>query len=74
MKKYSNIPLKERKRNADKVHRHEERLENLWWKRFDKQFEEEEQAILSDKERQEVEAFERLKALAERKANSDAAD
>lgn len=29
MKKYSNIPLKERKRNADRVYRHEERLEEI---------------------------------------------
>ena len=27
MKRYTNIPLKERKRNADRVYRHEARLE-----------------------------------------------
>lgn len=67
MKRYSNIPLKERKRNADRVYHHEERLEKLWYKKLAKQDEEETQAILSDKERQEAEAFERLKALAERR-------
>ena len=67
MKKYANIPLKERQRNADRVYRHEERLEKLWWKRLEKQLDEEEQAILNDKERQEQEAFERLKAIAERR-------
>lgn len=65
MKKYTNIPLKERKRNADRVYRHEERLEKLWWKRLEKQLDEEKHAVLSDKERQEQDAFERLKALAE---------
>ena len=33
MKKYSNIPLKERKRNADRVYRHEVRLEEINEKR-----------------------------------------
>ena len=33
MKKYSNIPLKERKRNADRVYRHEERLEEITQRR-----------------------------------------
>lgn len=65
MKKYTNIPLRERQRNADRVYRHEERLEKLWWKKLEKQLEEEEQAILSDKEQQEHEALERLKALTE---------
>ena len=66
MKKYTNIPIKERKRNADRVYRHEERLEKLWYKRLVKQEEDEKHAALTDKEQQEQEAIERLKALAER--------
>lgn len=68
MKKYSNIPLKERKRNADRVYRHEERLEEIAQQR--------EMRLLiamkeggvpheTDKERQETEALERLKSLFE---------
>ena len=75
MKRYTNIPLKERKRNADRVYRHEERLEKLWWDRENrklmeekkKQFMQECEGSESDKERQWNEACERLKALAERR-------
>ncbi len=81
MKKYSNIPLKERKRNADRCYRHEVRAEELREKREAKekelsekeyyeakrrQYEQYEQLhkdAKSDKERQEDEAFARLKEL-----------
>lgn len=87
MKKYSNIPLKERKRNADKMFRHEVKLEEINEKRAEKEkelsekeyyeakcrlFEQYEQLhkdAKSDKERQEDEAFARLKEVAERGEN-----
>ena len=37
MKKYTNIPLKERKRNAERCSRHEERLEERAFKRLIKE-------------------------------------
>ena len=37
MKKYTNIPLKERKRNAERCSRHEERLEEREFKRLIKE-------------------------------------
>ena len=37
MKRYTNIPLKERKRNADRCYRHEEKLEEIKIKRYIKE-------------------------------------
>lgn len=37
MKRYTNIPLKERKRNADRCYRHEEKLEEINIKRLIKE-------------------------------------
>lgn len=37
MKRYTNIPLKERKRNADRCYRHEENLEEIKIKRYIKE-------------------------------------
>lgn len=77
MKKYSNIPLKERKRNADRVYRHEVRLEEINEKRLEEEKEREIREMIrdkyhqenygkTDKERQFDEAYERLKEVAER--------
>lgn len=78
MKKYSNIPLKERKRNADRVYRHELRLERINEKRLEREKERENQEYIeekkkafmqyaegsqSDKEQQWNEAYARLKAF-----------
>ena len=69
MKKHNNIPFKERKRNADRVYRHEERLEEIGEKRL---FKEKIQSLQgyeeakSDKERECDEVYQRLKALEER--------
>lgn len=41
MKKYTNIPLKERKRNADRVFQHEAKLEEINRKRLIKEMFEE---------------------------------
>ena len=61
MKKYTNIPLKERKHNADRVYRHEVRLEEICLKRDIKLKEEQyKKGHKSDKERREDEVFERL--------------
>jgi hypothetical protein len=67
MKKYSNIPLKERKRNADRVYRHEERLDEITMRKLAKEQErcKREAECMTDKEQQEAEAFVRLKSLAE---------
>ena len=67
MKKYSNIPLKERKRNADRVYRHEERLDEITMRKLAKEQErcKREAEHMTDKEQQEAEAFERLKSFAE---------
>lgn len=62
MKKYTNIPLKERKRNAERCSRHEERLEEREFKRLIK----EKQSLYenkTDKDREADEVYERLKAL-----------
>ena len=53
MKKYSNIPLKERKRNADRVYRHEVRLEEINEKRLEEEKEREIREMIRDKYRQE---------------------
>jgi len=70
MKKYTNIPLKERKRNADRCYRHEAKLEEINAKREMREkmrfWEQQNEEIKSDKERQEAEAFARLKDLMER--------
>ena len=65
MKKYSNIPLKERKRNADRVYRHEERLGEITMRKLAKEQErcKREAEPMTDKEQQEAEAFARLKSL-----------
>lgn len=65
MKKYSNIPLKERKRNADRVYRHEERLDEITMRKLAKEQErcKIEAEPMTDKEQQEAEAFARLKSL-----------
>lgn len=81
MKRYSNIPLKERKRNADRMYRHEVKVEEINEKRAEKekelsekeyyeakyrlyeQYEQQHKDAKSDKERQEDEAFARLKEL-----------
>ena len=66
MKKYTNIPFKERKHNADRVYRHEVRLEELKLKREikakGKHYEEKDK---TDKERQEDEVFAMLRKLIE---------
>ena len=66
MKKYSNIPLKERKRNADRVYRHEERLDEITMRKLTKEQErcKRDAEYKTDKEQQEAEAFARLKSLA----------
>ena len=65
MKKYSNIPLKERKRNADRCYRHEERLDEITMRKLAKEQEKckREAECKTDKEQQEAEAFARLKSL-----------
>lgn len=78
MKSYTNIPLKERKRNANIVYRHELRLKRINEKRLEKEKEQEYQEYIeekkkafmqyaegsqSDKEQQWNEAYARLKAL-----------
>lgn len=62
MKKYSNIPPKERKRNAERCSRHEEHLEEREIKRLikEKQCNSE---YKTDKDREADEVYERLKAL-----------
>lgn len=67
MKKYNNIPLKERKRNADRVYRHEEMLGEMTMRKLVKEQErcKTEAEHMTDKEQQEAEAFTRLKSLAE---------
>ena len=74
MKKYSNIPLKERKRNADRCYRHEVKLEEINQKREIRELIEEKERqweqdnkFKTDKEQQEAEAFARLGSLSERR-------
>lgn len=81
MKKYNNIPLKERKRNADRCYQHEARAEKLRQERETKEeklleeqyyeakcrlYEQLPKDTRTDKERQEDEAFARLKEVAGR--------
>lgn len=81
MKRYNNIPLKERKRNADRVYRHEVRLEEINEKRLEEEKEREIREMIRDKYRQENEgktdkdrqfdeAYERLKEFVERSENA----
>ena len=65
MKKYSNIPLKERKRNADRVYRHEGMLDEITMRKLVKEQErcKREAECMTDKEQMEAEAFARLKSL-----------
>ena len=80
MKRYNNIPFKERKRNDNKMYRHEVRLEEIAQKRLEKEkersiqeyIEEKKRAFMqncegaeSDKEQQWNEAVARLKSLEE---------
>lgn len=67
MKKYSHIPLKERNRNMERVYRHEEMLDDITMRKLTKEQErhKREYEPMTDKEQQEVEAFARLKSLAE---------
>lgn len=51
MKKYSNIPLKERKRNADRCYRHEVRLEEINEKRLEEEKERSIQELIEEKKR-----------------------
>ena len=53
MKKYSNIPLKERKRNADKMFRHEVKLEEINEKRLIEEKHREIEEMIREKYRQE---------------------
>lgn len=55
MKKYSNIPLKERKRNANKMFRHEVRLEEINEKRLEEEKEREIREMIREKYRLENE-------------------
>lgn len=60
MKKYTNIPFKERKHNADRVYRHEVKLEEIIQKKEIKAKEEHYKKDKTDNESQEVETFEQL--------------
>lgn len=53
MKKYSNIPFKERKRNADKMFRHEVRLDEINEKRLIEEKHREMEEMIREKYRQE---------------------
>lgn len=53
MKKYNNIPFKERKRNADRVYRHEVRLEEINEKRLEEEKEREIREMIRAKYHQE---------------------
>lgn len=68
MKKYSNIPLKERKRNAERCYRHEENLEERAIKRYIKEKERQcASDFETDKDREvdntNNEVYKRLKAI-----------
>ena len=64
MKKYSNIPLKERKINADRCYRHEARLEEIEMRKLIKlKKHNKTDKTQTDKEQQEAEAFARLKSF-----------
>ena len=69
MKKYTNIPMKERIRNAERCYRHEANLEEREIKRLikekERQWESErkDSATKTDKDRECDEVYERLKAL-----------
>lgn len=64
MKKYSDIPLKERKRNAERCFRLEENLEQREIKRAIKEKERQwDSECKTDKDREADEVYERLKAM-----------
>lgn len=68
MKRYTNIPLKERKRNADRCYRHEENLEERAIKRYIKEKERQFNSnYKTDKDREvdnaDNEVYKRLKAI-----------
>ncbi len=68
MKKYSNIPLKERKRNAERCYRHEENLEERAVKRYIKEKERQFNSdYKADKDREvdntDNEVYKRLKTI-----------
>jgi hypothetical protein len=68
MKRYSNIPLKERKRNADRVYRHEEKLDEIAMRKLVKGQEKckRESECITDKDRDALknnEVYARLKAI-----------
>lgn len=67
MKKHNNIPFKERKRNADRVYRHEERLGDMRKGLFKEKIQSLQgyEEAKSDKERECDEVYARLKALGE---------
>ena len=72
MKRYTNIPFKERKHNADRVYRHEVRLEEMHQKQEMKAKEEHyEKGCKTDKERQEDEAFARLLKIIEENEDTE---
>lgn len=63
MKRYSNIPIKERIRNADRVYRHEQKLEEINFKRLVKEkFEEKENNVETDKDRYFDEIYAQIKS------------
>lgn len=72
MRRYSNIPIKERKRNADRCYRHEENLEERAFKRYIKEMEKQKKSAsenITDKDRECVqsvqnEVYKRLEAIA----------
>ena len=67
MQKYSNIPIKERKRNADRCYRHEANLEEIAFKRLVKEKERQKENI-TEKDRGckevENEVYKQLLAIA----------
>lgn len=62
MKRYSNIPIKERIRNANRCYQHEVKLEEIAMRKLIKDKETTKNAT-SDKEQQEAEAFALLQSL-----------
>lgn len=63
MKKHTNIPIKERIRNADRVYRHGQKLEEINFKRLVKEkFEEKENNVETDKDRYFDEIYAQFKS------------
>lgn len=72
-KHFQKIPYKERVRNAERVYKHEQNLEEIQFKRMCKEkFEEKHSAHETDKDREAEEVYARLQALAERSGNDGA--